>query len=459
MPFRGPALGLALALAIGSLASLSGCGGGASDARPNLVLIVVDTLRFDHVGCYGSARDTTPAMDAFAAQAVRFEHAYSTAPWTCPSVATILTGKFPSGHGLMMPLTGLADEVVTLAEMLRAEGYATAAVVSNSHLKKKNAFDQGFDTYLDSEARWHTHVSTPGVTKQAIDLVQGLAEEDRPFFLFVLYFDPHYEYKRHPEYGFAQHPGRLEGTESIYQLRKLGPRLTDGEIGFIRDVYDEEIRFTDAGIGRLLEALRGTGELERTAVAITADHGEEFFERGWLGHTRTLYEELIRVPLIVRGPGAQAPRTVATPVSLVSLAPTLLDIAGIDPRRHGITSPSLAPFLAGGTPAALAPIFAEVDYAALAESMKGEEAHKHALRHGDYKVIRDDTTGAVELYDLAADPLERRDLAAEQPDVARELLALLEQHAAAAKRDATAARQLDLNEEDLDVLRGLGYGW
>ena len=155
--------------------------------------------------------DTTPAIDQLAARAVRFHRAYATAPWTIPSVASMITGRYPSNHTAISFDRSLPDGVDTLAEILEREDYATAGVISHRAIGSSHNFQQGFDVYLESEARGHDHVSTEGVTRQAVDLLETLSAAGQPFFLFVHYFDPHYNYKRHPEYGFAgPSAGRLD---------------------------------------------------------------------------------------------------------------------------------------------------------------------------------------------------------------------------------------------------------
>jgi arylsulfatase A-like enzyme len=309
--------------------------------------VVVDTLRADRLGCYGAERDTSPSLDALARGGVRFERAYATAPWTKPAVASMFTGLYPAAHGAGRVKNALPEGARTLAEILREAGYRSAGVVSHDVVRAVNGFAQGFDRYLESEAGGHDHVSTPGVTEQALAELADLAAGDAPFFLFVHYFDPHYNYKRHPGVGFAaERAGRLDGSQPLVSLRRWGEDLSDAELGFLRDLYDEEIRFTDAGIGRLLEGLERSGRGGNTYVVATADHGEAFLEHGWLGHTRSLYDVLLRVPLLVRGPGLD-PRVVEEPVSLVGLLPTVLDLLGVEPPQglHGV---SLAPALRGG---------------------------------------------------------------------------------------------------------------
>jgi arylsulfatase A-like enzyme len=387
-----------------------------------------------------------------------FDRAYATAPWTRPSVASMLTGLYPSGHGAMALNNLLVPEAETLAETLARAGYATAGIVSHVILSERFGFSQGFALWDEEEARGHDHLSTPGVTERALAALDALAAEDRPFFLFVHYFDPHYAYLAHPEIGFepTAHP-ELRGGEDVEALRGRLDSLGPDEVAFLRARYDEEIRFTDAGFGRLLERLASLGVDDRTVVALTADHGEEFLERGWLGHTRTLYEELVAVPLVVRG-RAGAPghgQRVGRPVSLVSLTPTLLELAGVDAAGRVFEGPSLAPFVAGGEPPAADNVFAEVDF----RGPVAKQARKKAVIGPRFKLIRDDRRGRVELYDLTNDPGERRDLARGGPSPAVD--ALQRELYAFTTRDRPdlggSADEVPIDAELRERLRQLGY--
>jgi arylsulfatase A-like enzyme len=441
-------------VALLACAGLAACEPAPPQPPPNLLLIVVDTLRADHLGCYGAQRDTTPALDALAAGGVRFQRAWSTAPWTKPAVASIFTGLHPSAHGANRVRSSLPESARTLAERLHERGYHTAGVVSHDVLSGKNGFAQGFDRYLEDEAGGHDHVSTRGVTREAMSLLDELASQDAPFFLFVHYFDPHYNYLRHPEFGFAaERAGRLDGSQPLVSLRKLGEGLSDEEVGLLRDLYDEEVRFTDEGIGRVLQHLSDLSLSQRTVVAATADHGEAFLEHGWLGHTRDLYDVLLRVPLIVRAPGI-APRVVEQPVSVVSLLPTLLELLG-QPADDSLHGPSLVPLLRG-EPLAAQTLYAEVDFLPVFDPAK--RAAKRAIVEDGFKLIRDETSGRLELYDLSADPGERHDLAASQPQRVQRMRRRLEQAVADAQRGALPHQDREPSRDELERLRALGYG-
>ena len=426
---------------------------------PNLVVILADDMGYNDVGCYGALRETTPAIDRLAASAIRFERAYSTSSWTIPAVASMISGMYPSRHMATSFDRRLPAEADTLAEVLRANGYATAGVVSHAAIGSRRDFDQGYDVYLEGEARGHDHVSTQGVTRQAVERMEALAAGDKPFLLFVHYFDPHYNYKRHPEYGFApDSAGRLGGAEQMQELRRMAAEMTPQEVDFLRALYDEEIRFTDAGVGRLLERLDALGLRDETLIVFTADHGEGFLAHGHLGHTSTLYEELVRVPLILRPPGLAAPgRVVRRPVSVVALTPTILDLVGVDASDLALQAGSLTPWFGGAWDGEPVEVYCEVDFVPVRASRLVPETHKQALIGKRYKLIRDGAAGSLELYDLGEDAEETHDLAELRPTLTAELAGGLERWMAQAATEALDATEIRLDEAEIERLEALGY--
>jgi arylsulfatase A-like enzyme len=449
-----------LLLLAAALVHLAGC--ARVSQPPNVLLVVIDTVRRDHLSCYGHARNTSPVIDALAAESVRFDRAYATAPWTSPSVASMITGRYPSSHGVTR-VGPLPDEVVTLAEILRGEGYATAGFVSNFLVGRQFNFDQGYDAFRSTKARdpreLHEAITSSTITGWGQDALRRFAESKRPFFLFVHYFDPHYNYKRHAEYGYAgDGEGRLDGTQTIERLREMSGDMTPQEIAFIQDLYDEEIRHTDAAIGHLLDTLEELGLHDNTLIALTADHGEEFLDHGWIGHTRTLYEELIHVPLIIREPGGRkGPPVVDEFVSLAALSPTILDLIGVGVSSAKFQAGSIAPLLASEDARGPAAVFAEVDFVPVLAHLAYKTAHKKTIVTARYKIILDEKTDNVELYDISLDPNEQNDLAPGQPELVQHLLPLLDSYISAAGSDAEETIDMPLSEEDLKRLRSLGY--
>jgi arylsulfatase A-like enzyme len=394
---------------------------------------------------------------------VKFDRAYVSAPWTKPSIASMLTGLHPTTHSTQRMNSSLHDENDTLAEILSRVGYRTAGVVSNRLITGVYNFRQGFELFVKKDAKDHSHLSSPGVTKSAIELIDRLEGKPQPFFLFVHYFDPHYAYQRHEKYGFSRPgAGRLVGGEPMGDLRRLRPPPDADELQFIVDLYDEEVRFCDEAIGELLDALRARGLYDDTLIVLTADHGEEFYERSWLGHTRHLYEELIRVPLAIRLPGgAERGRVIERPVSLVALAPTILDALHFDYAQLEFGEPSLLSLMRGEGSADPRLVFSEVDY-----DLKRprpvlpdrRSAYMRALVRGNDKLIHDRLTDEYELYDLAVDPLERRDLAEQRPELLHELKGELEawvQRLESAGSRPAAQQTIDADEREM--LKKLGY--
>jgi len=451
---------LASSLATLVLASglLAGLGCSEPPARPNLLFLVVDSLRSDRLAPYGSERPT-PAISALARQGVVFEQSYSSAPWTMPSVATMFTGLAPTRHGVTNTDALMSEELETLAERLLSRGYATSAVVSHHMIGKKFRFDQGFESFDQELARGHRFISSELLTQLAGRELKRLSRDSdgKPFFLFVHYFDPHYDYRDHPQYEYAKNSaGRLKGNEGIGQLRRMLDSMSEEELDFIRDRYDEEVRFTDAAIGRLLDRLKRLGLAENTLVVFTADHGEEFRDHGWLGHTQSLYRELVHVPLVMRGPGLDRMRRFSAPVSAVDLAPTLLELLGF--RESLGDGTSLVPRLRQSEVHPAPPVFCEVDYLGVDEGQPGlRTCHKKSVVGESFQLVRDDESGEVELFRHEGDEAQIRNLAEELPEEVARLTALLDAHLA---RLATGARELErteFDEAELSELRELGY--
>jgi arylsulfatase A-like enzyme len=439
-----------------AVVSLLACGGPRPAEPPrHLLLVVVDTLRADHLGCYGYARPTSPAIDALAARGVRVERAYATAPWTKPSLGSILTGLYPSAHGATGVRDVLSASVPTLAELLTKRGFDTGGVVSHLFAGSAAGFQRGFRHFRQSEAKGHAHVSTGAVTDQAIETLDRLAAGGRRFFLLVHYFDPHYRYLRHPEVGFAPpSAGRLDGSRNFPAIQAMRASLDRDEIEFLRALYDEEIRHTDTGIGRLLRAFDERGLAEETLVVVTADHGEAFMERGWLGHTRTLHEELVRVPLVIADPLSPGPRVLDGPVSLAALVPTLLELLGIEPASPGFALPSFAAALRGSQAPPATPLLAEVDFDGAEQDKR---VRKQAWIDGSLKLIRDSRAGAVRLYDLDADPQERHDLARERPARTTQMREALDAALQEARAAAAPSEAWQPSAREAEMLRDLGY--
>ena len=323
----------------------------ADPAPPNVILIVVDTLRADRLGMYGHQRPTSPHLDKLAAKSVVYERAYSQAPWTTPSIGSLLTGRFPSQLGIHKDRAALSKKERLLSELLGNQGYATGAAISHSYCGSAWQFDQGFDTFDESNVLGHSAVTSRGVTDRALDFVTSL-DGSQPYFLFAHYFDPHFAYVEHEDYPFGggdAYQGPIKSDMRVQALRKQSRGLNDADVHELFRLYDSEIAFTDAEIGRLLQRIEHSVGLDNTMIIFTADHGEEFLDHGRWGHTTRLYDEVVRVPLLIHYPDGHVGR-VATPVGLTDVAPTVLAALNLKPSKHHVGvdlrvhTPPTAPF-------------------------------------------------------------------------------------------------------------------
>jgi arylsulfatase A-like enzyme len=420
-----------------------------------VVVIAVDSLRADHLHHAGDPRPLSPRLDALAGESARFLQARSSAPWTTPAVMTLLTGLQPSSHHVDHNDRALSDAVPTLAERFRRAGYATAAVMPALTLADHFGFDRGFDEFI-FEAQGHGNVSGPWSLGHALDLLRR--HRARPLFLYLHLWDVHYNYNPPLPHAARFQAGRRAGpdeTDDVTWLTRPGNAAADlapERVAWLEGQYAGEILFTDEQIGRLLDELAAQERAGETIVVVTADHGEGFLEHGALGHTVSIYDEMVRVPLLVRYPGVVPPdRSLHGPAGLVDLAPTLLDLAGLPYRAEEFDGRSLAPVLRGeeavfdGPPALL---------------QTSRRGWWRGLADGRWSYLLDLATGRQELYDLTADPGQQRNLASERPEEARAWRRRL--CGALARTPATGEIGFEPLPEDLKArldagLRTLGY--
>jgi arylsulfatase A-like enzyme len=407
---------------------------GPVEAPPrNLLVLCVDTLRADELGAYGREPSLTPALDRLAAEGIVFERAHAAASWTLPSVGALFTSAFPSTTKLWSFDSRLDESFSTLAERFAAAGYATHGVASHIFFARDYGLQQGFASFDDElchrsgEEGWKP-ITSPDVSRKAVAWLEERAArpDGPPWLLFVHFFDPHWLY--------LDHEGQSLADESRSE----------------RERYRSEIAFTDRHLGAVLEALASSGLAQTTNVLFFSDHGESFREHpGIQRHSYSLYEEELRVPLILRVPG-RAPTRVTDFVRTVDLLPTLLELHGLaaDGDAEGA---SLVPLLEGRARPA-------TDN--LAEIRLKEGFHTNALVRGRHKLIEHVSAGRRVLYDLATDPAERHDLAAEQPELLRELEAVLRARIRAAEERGErygSSAALPTSPAQLELLRQLGY--
>lgn len=299
--------------------------------RPDVVVLSIDTLRADHLGSYGYERPTSPFFDELAGEGTRFAEAWSPAPWTLPSHATMLSGQLPHHHGAIEDHLRLADDVPLVSSAFQRAGYRTAAVVATLFVSSRYGFDRGFHHFQDfgirdKEENHLSLVDADHVFAHALDFARAQAP-GRPLFLFLHVYDVHYGYDPPEPFDVRFDRGPAWGDEKYKSYHAYARRMIDADqLRHQIAQYDEEIAFVDHHFRRFVQAFRDAGR--NVVVAVTSDHGEEFGERGSWGHGHTLWPEQLHVPWIVHGPGVK-PQVVDQRVGLEDLAVTMADLAGV----------------------------------------------------------------------------------------------------------------------------------
>lgn len=423
----------------------------------NIILISIDTLRADHLRCYGYGRETSPHIDAWAGGGTRFTQAVAQAPYTVSSHMSMLTGLYPSFHKVNEIRTSVMNpKIRTLAETLYAEGYRTWAITGGGQVSSNYGFSEGFESYIEFTARRR---DVEMRVAETIDFIKK--EKANPFFVFFHTYKPHAPYRPGPPYDTMFDPGyRGKITGSIAQIEDINAgRLPASaeDLDHLAALYDGDIREMDDQLAKLLDFLKAEKLDERTLVVFTSDHGEEFGEHGKVGiHSHSLFEELVRVPLVMVLPGRIPAGLVCdSQVQSVDILPTILDLAGVKDKAAtaGLAGESLLPLMRKGRSAG-------PERKAFSERLAIDHIHLRALRTPESKYIfQDDKAKNVvshRLFDLVQDPREQAAIEP-QPAALRELfqqiLFLIEE----AKRVETSPREKQIEQETLDALKALGY--
>ncbi len=420
---------------------------------PDVVLVVVDTLRADHLALYGHGRATSPSLDALAADGVVYDRALAHAGWTLPSMASILTGRYPSEHQAtrdpddVLRFNRLDEQLPTLASLLAERGYRTAAWVNNTYMAPEFALDKGFEIY-DYEG------SGAFGGRDALATVESalawLEASEQPAFAFIHLMEPHYPYLPPPHLrrrftGPEEPPVELmffSPTELATNARWT-KRFSDEQRAWIERLYDEEVLAADEAIGRLTGGLRAQGRWDRSVLAVTADHGEELWDHGAFEHGHALYGELIRVPLLLRAPGLEAGRE-ARLVQHADLFQTLLALSGTPApvEAHGLDLRRL--------PEQDRPVLSE-------DCLYGPP--RVALTHGDQRLILNLQSKAANVFEL--DEHAQGDVRVEEQARAEQLAPPLVQQLRLLRGDlkprSLPERTAPLTSEAMEQLRSLGY--
>jgi arylsulfatase A-like enzyme len=436
--------------------------GPGEPVPPNVLLVTIDTLRPDHLGCYGYGRPTSPTIDRLAAEGVLFENAIADASWTVPSIAAILTGRHAPGLGVLHVDSVLSPEATTAARLFGKAGYDTAAFTSGAYFGERHGWGNGFGTYREIPAGDRA----AAVNGAAIPWLEK--KRERPFFLWVHLFDPHSPYDPPAEFGGRFTAEKIDHRlgEHMFLARVCNGNetLAPGQLEQIQTLYDQEIAYADDQLGRLVAAARAAGGDRRTVIAVGSDHGEAFMEHGLLLHLITLYDEMIRVPLILHDP-ERLPRgaRIASQVRNVDIAPTLLELAGLS-APTGIDGRSLLPLVRGeerGDRVAYVHTDALSHLEFYEKHLPNAQVKRFevlaARRTRREKVIFSLIPGRRESYDLAADQGEQRDLQASDAGRFEAGHADLQRWLAESRASAPAGKRVSLTPDDLARLRELGY--
>ncbi len=466
-----------LTLALALILVTSTCSPPEPAGNPvNVLLISFDTLRPDHLSCYGYTRQTSPNLDAIAQRGVLFENFYSSTSWTLPAHMAMFTGLPDSVHGVYdNDVPALDPNRKTLAQQFKAAGYTTAGFVTGPYLHPAFGFDRGFDEYFNcmaymeaqdfrdrrfrrfsnnTHAESHRAATNPTLFSAATNWLQQKRTE--PFFLFMHVWDVHYDFTPPPPFDRKFDPdynGPITGM-NFASSPDIHPAMAKRDLDHLIALYDGEIAYTDEFVGKLMSQMDRLGLTENTLIVITADHGEEFFEHGRKGHQWTLFEEVLRIPLIISWPGhLPQGKRVTEQGRIIDLVATLTELCSLPPNTETIGTSLVAAI--EGTGGRDLPVYSELDVADHPVSLR-------AIRTPEYKLIWDNRSQRFQLFDMQLDPQETNPLPAESIHAARALASLQDWMGRMKELAATLPRHsgrapVDLDDQTLRRLKGLGY--
>lgn len=449
----------------------------------NVLFIVIDSLRADHLGAYGYDKPTSPRLDQFAADNVMFTQAYAAAPWTLPSHASMFTGLYPMTHGAELAKYSLLRGIPTLAEALKSQGYQTGAVICAPFMREGYRLNAGFDIY-DTKLIYSTAPAVKAdkelfrkgkgkklafdVTDMGLEYLDKVG--DKPFFLFLHYWDVHHPYNPAQKYVDMFDPGYtgdIDGFD-VLEIPEFVPGMDPADLKHMLALYDGEIRYTDDGLTKLLAEVERRGLLENTLVIITSDHGDEFLEHGGRTHMTQLWQETIHIPLLMHIPGLDVKgRKIDTPVSHVDFFPTILDLLGLNglpKRQHGL---SLNDLIRTGKPLPRRDVLSQTVLGTLKNPRGGkrgvwtvaitpELVKFHRLAHVE--------EGFKKIFEVSDDPLEQNDLSAERKDEFREFMKNYHKYSSRYRNELEAIKKGTAQRQEVMMepafkkqLRDLGY--
>lgn len=457
---------------------VSGCAGLKKSKRPNVLLIVLDTARVDRFSCMGYERNTSPNIDSIFSEGVIYDNAYSTACWTLPSHASLLTGLYPVQAGATSETLQLPSFNTTLAECLKNADYDTAAFVCNSWVSAERGFAKGFTQFHEMWRRARRTTSNPKIeidaTNEILSWLGSRKSSKKPFFAFVNLNCVHLPYQPLEPFLSQFVGGRGYNNKEVNKVAAITSmwpylagklKLAGRDFNILSDLYDGEVGLADRCVGQIVHQLKTSGILDDTLLIVTSDHGENLGEHGRIDHNLSLHETTLHIPLMMRYPPAFKPATrVDDFVSIVDIAPTILDLCRQTEAIEKIkpTQTSLArndrkrrAFIIAANERPLNGIglmkerYPEFDTTAIDYRLR-------AIRTNPYKLIWTVNKG-TELFDLNADPGETHNLAGREVEVQTKLSNILKSWA----NQIPSAKDISLmksqDTESLEILRSLGY--
>ncbi|UCE43285.1 MAG: sulfatase [Candidatus Aminicenantes bacterium] len=436
----------------------------------NVILISIDTLRADHLGCYGYARDTSPRIDHLAEDSVTFLNTYASSPWTLPSHVSILTSLHGVNHQVYYNDESMDLSLITLADIMRERQFCCTAFTGGGFVSSDYGFSKGFDAYSNDESSTFRQDAAEHLFQLVSEWLDK--QKGKNFFLFLHTYQPHNPYAcpipyktmfldEGAKWRYLDLLSYLGGKPGIFKA------LTEEDRQNVVGLYDGEIRYTDEKlIGPLVQKLKAMGLYDQTLIIFTSDHGEEFYEHHGWGHGHSLYDESLKVPLIIKFPESRfSGRRIHDIVSLVDIFPTVLEELGIDFSNLEIDGQSLFPLVKGkekGDRVFLADIASNV--------LASHIPQKITMNRGKTKLILNKrfgpedfsfflcpppVLGPVELYDLGFDPTEQQNISDKKPKLANQIVQKINEIYKAAPKKKT--RKLEIDEELKKQLRALGY--
>ncbi len=431
----------------------------SSKDRPNIILIVIDTQRADHLTCYGYNRDTSPTLAEIAKNGVLFENAISPSSWTWPATASILTGLYPYTHGIINDESSyLVNSIKTLPELLQENHFTTIGITGNPLVSKDKNFDQGFETFWEMPWTRAEHFN-----HRFLKWLEG--NKNLQFFAYLHYMDPHDPYGApgdfydmfDPDYEGTYDFGKRKGVSSAVNplweaINYKGEHLdyTERDIEHLAALYDGEIRYWDSQFAHLLDELRRQNVLHKTIIVITSDHGEEFLEHGKLKHGVHLYDETIKVPLIIWAPNMISPQKIKDQVETIDIYATLCKMVGLEIPNE-IQGVSLVPWTESSFPDPYA--YSQTEHAFI---FGARGATKNSIRTLEWKLISTPISNEYELYSLINDKEEKINQFGNH-SIGNELKAKLEEWVKTTKNNHQLGVRKGIDEETMKKLKSLGY--